>query len=149
MADSGNESLGDKDVVEAFCTSLICYDDVTIGGRGEVLMALDKCVDELELPQCLTKVTVRIGMERLVGVEHNDDVIVKVVPYLELVTEMPIPICPCIWLGVVLAKEGALLRIGCLGANSGVGTSLTHAVGSAQHYGSGSSSGQGHDCLGH
>ena len=72
--------------------ALIRDNRITIRYRREVGMALDKCIEEIVLGECLAEMTDGIGVDDFVGIEHNYNVVVKIVPEFDLVSEVLVPV---------------------------------------------------------
>ena len=73
-------------------------------------------------------------MKGLIGIKHDDYIIVKVVPDSNLVSEVTVPIVTCVRLCVLFPEYGTLLGVSSLCADCWVGPSLAHSVGSAEYY---------------
>ena len=73
-------------------------------------------------------------MKGLVGIKHDDYIIVEVVPDSNLVPEGTVPVITCIGLCVLFPEYGTLLGVSSLCADCWVGPSLAHSVGSAEYY---------------
>ena len=71
-------------------------------------------------------------MKSCVSIEHDNYVIVEVVPDLDLIPEVTIPVVPCIGFSVLFAENGSLLRVSSLGAYGWICPCLTHTVSSAE-----------------
>jgi len=61
-------------------TTLIRDNGVAIRRGRELGMALYKGINEVVLGQCLGEMAIGGGMDSVIGIKHNDDVMVKVIP---------------------------------------------------------------------